>query len=54
MIKCMDVYYVISNIVVMHGEVLYYSFFDLAFSSPPASHNKENKRKPMLVLIAPV
>ena len=35
-------------------ERIHYSFFVLALSSPPASHNKENKRNPTLVLIAPV
>lgn len=51
-----NVYHVdaISKITTMHKEELHYSFFALPFSSPPASHSRENKRNPMLVLTAPV
>lgn len=38
----------------MYEEELHYSLFVLTFSSPPASHNRENIRNPTLVLIAPV
>lgn len=49
-----NIYHVILDTIAMREEELHYSFFVLALSSPPASHNKENKRNPTLVLIAPV
>jgi hypothetical protein len=49
-----NIYHVISDTIAMGEEESHYSLFVLALSSPPASHNKENKRNPTLVLIAPV
>lgn len=48
-----NIYHVILDTIAMREEELHYSLFVLALSSPPASHNKENKRNPTLVLIAP-
>jgi hypothetical protein len=46
--------HIVSNIIATRKEELHHSFFVLPLSSPPASHSKENKKNPMLVLTAPV